>query len=211
MVMGKITGRVEEIYFCKGSGFSRHFCNFVAKTQAMEKFSKEMRSRVMAAIHSKGTRPEMTVRRFLFAHGFRYRVNNPRLPGHPDIVLRKYRTCIFVNGCFWHGHACRYAHMPKTNTDFWEKKISRNKARDLREQKKLAEMGWHVIVVWECELKKDKKERTLGALLFTLNHILLQDTCRMYPTPDAMEGEGEKAAEAPAAYGKRGAVSEDTP
>jgi DNA mismatch endonuclease (patch repair protein) len=110
-------------------------------------------------------------------------------------VLRKYRTCVFVNGCFWHGHdGCKYFRLPKTNTDFWEKKIKRNKERDKEEQKKLAEMGWHVIVVWECELKPDKREKTLASLAFTLNHIFLQDHSVAYPHIEE-ESELEEAAE----------------
>ena len=143
----------------------------------------------MAAIKSKDTKPEMIVRRGLWKRGFRYRLNHRRLPGHPDLVLRKYRTCIFVNGCFWHGHgvslntehgtlniinsAC--CKIPKTNRDFWVAKIQRNKERDKEEQRKLAEMGWHCITVWECELKPSKREDTLESLAFTLNHIWLQD------------------------------------
>ena len=130
----------------------------------------------MAAVKSKDTKPEMVVRKYLWSRGFRYRVNNPRLPGHPDIVLRKYHTCIFVNGCFWHGHeGCKYFRMPKTNTEFWERKISRNKERDREEQKKLARMGWHCITVWECELKGERREKTLESLEYTLNHIFIQD------------------------------------
>ena len=97
------------------------------------------------------------------------RVNNPRLPGHPDIVLRKYHTCIFVNGCFWHGHeGCKYFRMPKTNTEFWERKISRNRERDREEQKQLARMGWHCITVWECELKGERREKTLESLEYKM-------------------------------------------
>ena len=130
----------------------------------------------MAAVRSKDTKPEMVVRKYLWSRGFRYRVNNPRLPGHPDIVLRKYRTCIFVNGCFWHGHeGCKYFRMPKTNTEFWERKISRNRERDREEQKLLARMGWHCITVWECELKGERREKTLESLEYTLNHIFIQD------------------------------------
>ena len=149
----------------------------------------------MASIRSANTKPEILVRKYLWRQGFRYRLNNPRLPGHPDIVLRKYRTCVFVNGCFWHGHeGCKYFVMPKTNTAFWEKKINRNRERDKEEQKKLAEMGWHVIVVWECELKPDKREKTLASLAFTLNHIFLQDHSVAYPHIE--EGsELEEAAE----------------
>ena len=105
----------------------------------MDKMTKEQRHRCMAAIRGKDTKPEITVRKFLFSRGFRYRLNHPRLPGHPDIVMRKYRTCIFVNGCFWHGHeGCRYYVMPKTNTEFWKAKIERNRTRDAEEQRKLA-------------------------------------------------------------------------
>ena len=147
------------------------------------------RSANMAAIHSKDTKPEMIVRKGLWKRGFRYRLNSPKLPGHPDLVLRKYRTCIFVNGCFWHGHhvalpqvnsgerivnssCCK---IPNTNREFWVAKIRRNKERDKEEQRKLAEMGWHCITVWECELKSSKREDTLNSIAFTLNHIWMQD------------------------------------
>ena len=143
----------------------------------------------MAAIHSKDTKPEMIVHRELWRRGFRYRLNYKRLPGHPDLVLRKYRTCIFVNGCFWHGHnvalpqvasekeivnsgCCK---IPKTNRDFWVAKIRRNKERDREEQRILASMGWHCITVWECELTPKRREETLDSIAFTLNHIWLQD------------------------------------
>ena len=130
----------------------------------------------MAAIRSKDTKPEMIVRKGLWKRGFRYRLNHKRLPGHPDLVLRKYRTCIFINGCFWHGHnVSRTPEIPKTNREFWVAKIQRNKERDKEEQRKLAEMGWHCITVWECELKPSKREDTLESLAFTLNHIWLQD------------------------------------
>ena len=144
----------------------------------------------MAAIHSKDTMPEMIVRRGLWSRGFRYRLNHKRLPGHPDLVLRKYRTCIFVNGCFWHGHgvalpqvesselkveSSECCKIPKTNREFWVNKIRRNKERDKEEQRKLAAMGWHCITVWECELTPKKREETLESIAFTLNHIWLQD------------------------------------
>ena len=141
----------------------------------MGSITKEQRSKIMASIHSKDTKPEMIVRRYLHACGFRYRLNSPRLPGHPDLVLRKYRTCIFVNGYFWHGHDCKDFVPPKTNTEFWTNKINRNKERDINVQKQLATMGWHCIVVWECELKKDSREQTLCSLEYTLNHIFLKD------------------------------------
>lgn len=161
----------------------------------MDVLTPRQRHNAMASNRSSNTKPEMLVRKYLWRHGFRYRLNNPRLPGHPDIVLRKYRTCVFVNGCFWHGHKnCKYFRMPKSNVKFWEKKINRNRERDKEEQKKLAEMGWHVIVVWECELKPDKREKTLASLAFTLNHIFLQDHSVAYPHIE--EGsELEEAAE----------------
>lgn len=139
----------------------------------------------MAAIRGKDTKPEMVVRRWLWGHGFRYRLNHPRLPGKPDIVLRKYRTCIFVNGCFWHGHeGCRYYTIPKTNTEFWVDKVKRNKERDLKVQHELAAMGWHCITIWECELKPTKREETLKSLAYTLNKIFLQDrTIKRYDIP----------------------------
>lgn len=145
----------------------------------------EQRHKNMAAVRSKDTKPEMVVRKYLWSRGFRYRVNNPRLPGHPDIVLRKYHTCIFVNGCFWHGHeGCKYFRMPKTNTEFWERKISRNKERDREEQIQLARMGWHCITVWECELKGERREETLESLEYTLNHIFIQDRDLRYRLPE---------------------------
>ena len=172
----------------------------------MDKLTTEQRHSNMAAIRSKDTKPEMIVRKGLWKRGFRYRLNHKRLPGHPDLVLRKYRTCIFINGCFWHGHnvsltpdpsltpnpspkgegdskgegseyivnseCCK---IPKTNREFWVAKIRRNKERDKEEQRKLAEMGWHCITVWECELTPKRREETLESLAFTLNHIWLQD------------------------------------
>lgn len=148
----------------------------------MDVLTPKQRHKIMASVHSKGTKPEVIVRKYLWKDGFRYRKNNPRLPGHPDIVLRKYRTCIFVNGCFWHGHeGCRYFKMPKTHIDFWTKKINRNRERDKEEQKQLAEMGWHVIVVWECQLRNDKREQTLESLAYTLNHIYIKDHSVAYP------------------------------
>ncbi len=147
----------------------------------------------MAAIHSKDTLPELIVRKYLHACGFRYRLNHKRLPGHPDIVLRKYRTCIFVNGCFWHGHDCGQFRPPRTNRDFWMKKINRNRQRDKEEQRQLAKMGWHCITIWECELEKDKRKQTLASLTYTLNHIYLQDRVATYPT--STEWQGDMAAE----------------
>ena len=160
----------------------------------MDKLTKEQRHRCMASIRGKNTKPEMLVRRFLFSRGFRYRLNHPRLPGRPDIVLRKYRTVIFVNGCFWHGHeGCKNYVVPKSNTEFWTAKIERNRARDIDEQHKLAAMGWHCITVWECQLKPAIRKNTLKSLVYTLNRIYLQDhRIRRYELP---EEESAMAAE----------------
>ena len=160
----------------------------------MDKLTKEQRHRCMASIRGKDTKPELLVRRFLFSRGFRYRLNHPRLPGRPDIVLRKYRTVIFVNGCFWHGHeGCKNYVVPKSNTEFWTAKIERNRARDIDEQHKLAAMGWHCITVWECQLKPAIRKNTLESLVYTLNRIYLQDhRIRRYELP---EEESAMAAE----------------
>ena len=136
----------------------------------------EQRHKCMSRIRSKNTKPEILVRKFLFSRGFRYRKNVRRLPGTPDIVLRKYRTVIFVNGCFWHGHkGCRYSRLPKSNHEFWEKKIERNKTRDLRDRMALRRMGWHVIQVWECQLRPKEREMTLKSIEQALYEIYLLD------------------------------------
>ena len=159
----------------------------------MDSISQEQRSRIMAAIHSRDTKPELLVRRYLFACGFRYRLNSPRLPGHPDLVLRKYRTCIFVNGCFWHGHDCGAFRLPKTNSDFWQKKITRNRQRDVEVQQRLAAMGWHSITVWGCELTKKRCEQTLQSLELTLHRIYLQDHTFHYPLSEESQSIGMAA------------------
>ena len=135
----------------------------------MDVHDKKTRSYNMSRIKSKNTKPEELVRKYLFSHGFRYRKNDKRLPGTPDIVLPKYRTVIFVNGCFWHGHnQCRYFVIPKSNTEFWVDKINKNIERDALNTEKLLSLEWNVITIWECELKKDKREDTLAALLHKL-------------------------------------------
>ena len=109
----------------------------------------------MVAIHSVNTSPELLFRRSLWQLGFRYRINEKRLPGSPDIVLPKYRTAIFVHGCFWHGHKdCKHYTVPKTNTEYWRAKVVRNRERDQAVWRKLEAKGWYVIIVWECQLKK---------------------------------------------------------
>ena len=166
--------------------------------------TSEQRSRNMAAIHSKGTKPEMLVRRWLWSRGFRYRLNSPRLPGKPDLVLRRYKTCIFVNGCFWHGHKVTFdmensecCKIPKTNREFWVAKIRRNQKRDAEERVRLKEMGWHCITVWECELKPQVRQQTLTALERTLHHIFLQDHSVTYePMEDGLPMAAENAPSA---------------
>jgi DNA mismatch endonuclease (patch repair protein) len=116
-------------------------------------FTKEERSRVMRRVKSADTKPEMRVRRWLHAQGFRFRLHRKDLPGKPDIVLRKYRTVVFVHGCFWHGHpGCKAADLPASNREYWQGKIGRNLERDARNQRLLEELEWRVIVVWECRL-----------------------------------------------------------
>ena len=124
--------------------------------------TKEERSIRMSQIHSASTKPEMMLRHALWHHGFRYRVNDKCLPGRPDIVLPKYRTVVFVHGCFWHGHkGCLTSHIPETNTDYWTAKITRNQERDQEVWRKLEAKGWSVIIVWECQLKKANLEETV--------------------------------------------------
>lgn len=126
----------------------------------------EQRSRCMAAVKGKNTKPEMIVRKYLFSRGLRFRVQVRKLPGTPDIVLSKYKTAIFVNGCFWHGHkGCKYLRLPKSNVEFWKEKIERNVARDARCETELKALGWHVIRVWECEIKTvSRREKYLTSL-----------------------------------------------
>ena len=127
--------------------------------------SKQTRSFNMSRIRSKDTKPEMLVRRFLFSEGFRYRLHDRKLPGKPDIVLPKYHTVIFVNGCFWHGHeSCKYFVVPKTRTEWWLNKIATNISNDRKSAEKLRQNGWNVIELWECELKKKLIGTTLSAL-----------------------------------------------
>lgn len=123
----------------------------------------------MAGIRSKNTKPEMVVRRFLHGQGYRYRLHRKDLPGTPDLVLPKYQAVIFVHGCFWHGHDCRYYRLPKTRTAFWAEKIAGNRSRDEKNQRLLEAEGWRVIVVRECEIRDnlDWEQRLLGELTST--------------------------------------------
>ena len=127
--------------------------------------TKESRSRNMSHIRSKDTKPEEIVRKYLFSQGFRYRKNVKLLPGCPDIVLPKYRTVVFVNGCFWHKHDCPRFVWPSSNTDYWTTKITRNVERDQENYQTLNRMGWNTIVVWECQLKKKVLNQTMSHLI----------------------------------------------
>jgi DNA mismatch endonuclease (patch repair protein) len=121
----------------------------------------------MGRIQGKNTKPEIVVRRYLHRQGFRFRIHDRKLPGSPDIVLPKYRTIVFVHGCFWHGHSeCGMYRPPKTNTEFWEQKITSNRIRDEKNRLLLEQRGWRVLVVWECELKtRNLRETTLAGLV----------------------------------------------
>ena len=155
-----------------------------------DKMTPEQRHKCMSHIRGKDTKPELWVRKYLYAHGFRYRLHVKRLPGKPDIVIRRLRTVILVNGCFWHGHTesplpspvedgrggvrCKYFVMPRTRVDFWQTKIERNKARDLEDRNALKLLGWNVIVIWECQLNQAEiREQTLQSLVRTLSQIEL--------------------------------------
>lgn len=127
---------------------------------------KSTRSFNMSRIRGKDTKPEMVVRRFLHTNGYRYRLHDKKLPGKPDIVLPKYKTVIFVNGCFWHGHeGCKYFVIPKTNTQWWVEKIGMTKKKDEVNYSKIKEAGYKVVIIWECELKSSLVEGTLKSLI----------------------------------------------
>src|SRR5690625_4283317 len=131
----------------------------------------ETRSYNMSQISGKDTKPEMIVRKFLHSNGFRYRLNVKGLPGKPDLVLLKYNFVIFVHGCFWHAHEdCKYFKIPKTRTALWKKKLYQNKKRDNKNTKKLKKIEWNVILIWECGLKPDKREKTLKTLIEKLRN-----------------------------------------
>ena len=131
----------------------------------MDVHDKTTRSYNMSQIKGKNTKPEEKVRKYLFSQGFRFRKNDKRLPGTPDIFLPRYRTVIFVNGCFWHGHSgCKYFVWPKSNADFWKSKIEKNMIRDRIKDEELYALGWRVIVVWECELKSERADESLEQL-----------------------------------------------
>ena len=146
-----------------------HYLSIVADVH-----DKKTRSYNMSRIRSKDTKPELLVRKFLFANGFRYKLHDKNLAGKPDIVLPKFKTVIFVHGCFWHGHDnCKYYVVPKTRTAWWLQKIDRNKQLDLENFLRLKTEGWKVFTIFECDLKGEKKQRTLSSLIYKLNKISL--------------------------------------
>lgn len=147
--------------------------------------TKEERSQNMAAIRSKNTKPEMLVRKYLFSRGLRFRVQVRKLPGTPDIVLPKYNTVIFVNGCFWHGHEeCKYFRLPKSNVEFWKEKIERNIERDKESTQALLDLGWKVIRVWECDIRKGAgREEYLDQLYDSI--INPEQSRGYYPEPNS--------------------------
>jgi DNA mismatch endonuclease (patch repair protein) len=165
----------------------------------MDRLTPEERSRLMSKIRGKDTKPELLVRSMLHRAGYRFSLHRKDLPGKPDIVLRKYKTVVFVHGCFWHCHkGCKSAHLPKSNSAFWKRKLERNVANDSRHQAKLAEMGWNVVVVWECELKDP--EAVLTQLMAELSRAIPPKAIR-YPAADppelpiAAEGQAEYRAD----------------
>lgn len=166
-------------------------------------FTPTQRHLVMSHIRSRNTKPELKVRKWLWSHGYRYRLNVKGVPGRPDIVMRRYRTAIFVNGCFWHGHeGCEKFKMPKTNVEFWEAKIRRNRERDCQNYQILKENGWQVLVLWECELTKKSFEATMQKV-----EVMLHDYCLKTISPKVKEyirvdeDAIQMAAEAEADYG----------
>ena len=128
-------------------------------------FDKQKRSEIMSLVGSKNTRPEIIVRKFLHGNGIRYRLHDKKLKGSPDLKLTRYNTLVFINGCFWHAHNCEFYSMPKTNKKFWYDKVSKNSIRDKKNRRELKKLGWKVIDVWQCELKPNRRNRTLEKLL----------------------------------------------
>ena len=149
--------------------------------------SPEKRSRMMSGIKGKNTKPEMIIRKGLYARGFRYRLHVKQLPGKPDLVLHKYKAVIFVNGCFWHKHDCRLFKWPKSNTDFWREKLTANEQRDKKYYRELSESGWRIMTVWECALK-GRKETDREKVLDNLSDWLLTENNNNNKTGEISEG-----------------------
>lgn len=141
---------------------------------ALDIISKEKRSHIMSLIKSKNTKPELIVRSFLHHQGLRFRLHKKDLPGQPDLVFKKFNTVIFVHGCFWHGHDdpnCKSSHIPKSNSQFWSNKIEKNQNRDKSNMEKLKTLGWRIITIWECEIKKPQILDKLLYNILATNHI----------------------------------------
>ncbi|MCR5191598.1 MAG: very short patch repair endonuclease [Bacteroidales bacterium] len=190
-----------------------------------DRMTPEQRHRCMSRIRSRNTKPELKVRRWLWQHGYRYRLNVKSVPGSPDIVMRRYRTAIFVNGCFWHGHgvaspqvdsgefrvesqlkaeSSKCCKIPQTNREFWVNKIRRNQERDQQNYRVLWENGWQVIVVWECQLKPKRLEQTMLRVELLLNENLLRIYgCKPSGYSICREGDVPMVAEEQAEYGGR--------
>jgi DNA mismatch endonuclease, patch repair protein len=129
-------------------------------------FNNEKRSEIMRSIHSKDTQPELAIRKMLHSLGYRYLLHDKRMPGSPDLVLPKYKTVIQIRGCFWHQHGCKKSRIPKTNVQYWKSKLHKNVVRDQMNDKLLSNMGWKVIIVWECETQSTKKiEATVDCIV----------------------------------------------
>ena len=161
--------------------------------------SSETRHYNMSRIKGKDTKPELIVRKYLFGKGFRYRLNVKGLPGKPDLVLPKYRTVIFIHGCFWHGHEnCKYFVIPKTRTAWWTEKIGKNKERDQRTHASLRETGWNIMTVWECQLKPQKRQETLEGIVTLLEKLWLDSNKKQYLTDKIIN----LAAETEVPYGQ---------
>lgn len=170
----------------------------------MDIWDKKKRLEVMSKIRSKNTKPEMTLRKALFAKGFRYRINYKKLSGKPDIVFPKYKTAIFVNGCFWHGHEnCKIAHIPKSNISFWENKIEKNRERDNMNYKRITLLGWKIIVVWECQISK----KTIPCLVENITLVLYEASLTTVPVQiklyEEIEGDITLVAEDVILYNNR--------
>lgn len=173
-----------------------------------DKMTPAQRHYCMSRIRSKHTRPELTVRRYLWQAGVRYRLHLGTLPGHPDVAIPRRRVAIFVHGCFWHGHSC-HSRMPATRADYWQEKIRANRARDARDTARLRALGWTVLTVWECELTPRRREATLGALLAQIMARPVATRARRAPYPDPYDADAyddgytltpDLAAEPPAGY-----------
>ena len=132
----------------------------------MDIVSKKIRSEIMSKIRAKNTKPELLVRKYLYSKGYRYRLHDKRLPGCPDVVLRKYRLAIQVRGCFWHGHKCKLGGLPKTNRSFWKNKIKNNKARDRKNDRKLKHSGYKLLIIRQCNLQKANYKNKIKSYLW---------------------------------------------